>query len=50
MTHELKYIINIENNREKVNNQKIKELYPDLQLLRLLGRGSFGSVYECYEP
>ena len=47
---ELKHIINIENNREKDNNKKIGELYPDLQFLRLLGRGSFGAVYECYEP
>ncbi len=47
---ELRHIINIENNREKNNCQKINELYPNLKILRLLGKGSFGSVHECYEP
>ncbi len=50
ITKELKQIINIENNREKDNDKKIMELYPDLKFLRLLGSGSFGSVFECYEP
>jgi hypothetical protein len=50
ITKQLKHVINLENNREKDNNKKIMELYPDLKLLRLLGSGSFGSVFECYEP
>ena len=32
------------------SDKKILELYPGLQFLRLLGSGSFGSVFECYEP
>lgn len=50
VTNELRNIINVENNREKNNCQRIQELYPNLKILRLLGKGTFGSVHECYEP
>lgn len=50
VTLELRQIINTENKREQINSQKINELYPFLQILRLLGRGGYGSVYECYGP
>jgi serine/threonine protein kinase len=42
--------VNQDNGRVKDDEMDIMKIYPKLEILRLLGRGSYGAVNECYDP
>jgi serine/threonine protein kinase len=50
MSKILRQKVNKDNGRDKDDKKEIKEIYPKLEILRFLGRGTFGSVNECYDP
>ena len=50
MSKILRQKVNEDNGRDKDDERDIMKIYPRLEILRLLGRGSYGSVNECYDP